>query len=221
MREVDTDALLRVAPFLGVGNPATATRQVVFDDENLQQMLDVYPLIARATGFYVDFQDQNNVSANNTQRVASTLASVFATSYVETGMDAIRVEERFQTDVYLVRVAQACSQSTIANLVEAAMGLHLRGLFHQTGTGGQPFAVRLSTGAQLSNPLEATGEQDLSNSMAQVTKNRLPLQIPNDPGAEESELLSVVEAGAGGNADVTNLWGLWICRRGVPLNFEV
>lgn len=47
MREVDTDALQEVAPSLGVGNPATATRPVLFDDENLQQALVVNDLIRR------------------------------------------------------------------------------------------------------------------------------------------------------------------------------
>lgn len=48
MREIDTDALLAVAPALGVGNPASATRQVVFDDENLQQAISVNELVRRA-----------------------------------------------------------------------------------------------------------------------------------------------------------------------------
>lgn len=47
MRPIDTDALELVAPALGVGNPATATRPVDFDDENLQQVLDVGRLIRR------------------------------------------------------------------------------------------------------------------------------------------------------------------------------
>lgn len=48
MREIDTDALRLVAPTLGVGNPATATRGVLFDDENLQQVMEVTPEIRRA-----------------------------------------------------------------------------------------------------------------------------------------------------------------------------
>lgn len=41
MRVLDTDALEGVNEALGVGAPAGATRQTVFDDENLQQILDV------------------------------------------------------------------------------------------------------------------------------------------------------------------------------------
>lgn len=41
MRKVDTDALRFVLPSLGIGNPATATEAVDFDDENLQQAVDI------------------------------------------------------------------------------------------------------------------------------------------------------------------------------------
>ena len=47
MRVIDTDALTGVARVLGVGNPATAVQQVVFDDGNLQQVLDVGRAVAR------------------------------------------------------------------------------------------------------------------------------------------------------------------------------
>lgn len=47
MREIDTDALQAVAAALGVGNPITATGEAIFDDANLQQVLDVSDLIAR------------------------------------------------------------------------------------------------------------------------------------------------------------------------------
>jgi hypothetical protein len=48
VREIDTDALAAVMPSLGIGNPGTATRSAMFDDENLQQMLDINPLVRRA-----------------------------------------------------------------------------------------------------------------------------------------------------------------------------
>ena len=48
MREIDTDALAAVLPSLGIGNPGTATRSADFDDEVLQQTLDVNPLVRRA-----------------------------------------------------------------------------------------------------------------------------------------------------------------------------
>lgn len=48
MREIDTQALIDVAPSLGIGNPATATGQVLFDDENLQQVLEVSAFVRRA-----------------------------------------------------------------------------------------------------------------------------------------------------------------------------
>lgn len=48
MRELDTQALELVAPALGVGNPATATQPAVLDDANLQQSLEVGPLVRRA-----------------------------------------------------------------------------------------------------------------------------------------------------------------------------
>lgn len=47
MREIDTDALRAVLPSLGIGNPGTATRPATFDDENVQQVLDVSGLIRR------------------------------------------------------------------------------------------------------------------------------------------------------------------------------
>lgn len=50
MRDIDTDALEAVARSLGVGAPATATRQVVFDDDHLQQALDVGPLVRYRAG---------------------------------------------------------------------------------------------------------------------------------------------------------------------------
>lgn len=48
MREIDTNALELVAPSLGVGNPATVTSQVLFDDATLQQALVVNQLSMRA-----------------------------------------------------------------------------------------------------------------------------------------------------------------------------
>lgn len=48
MRSLDTDAMSFVARALGVGAPMTATRDVVFDDDVLQQSLDVGPLLRRA-----------------------------------------------------------------------------------------------------------------------------------------------------------------------------
>jgi hypothetical protein len=50
VREVDTSALRLVARALGIGNPGTATGHVVFDDANLQQVLDVAPLARRGAG---------------------------------------------------------------------------------------------------------------------------------------------------------------------------
>lgn len=48
MRQIDTAALAAVARSLGVGNPATATQAVEFDDDNLQQSLDVGPTVRYA-----------------------------------------------------------------------------------------------------------------------------------------------------------------------------
>lgn len=48
MREIDTNALTRVARVLGVGNPATAVSPVDFDDGVLQQVLEVSAMIRRA-----------------------------------------------------------------------------------------------------------------------------------------------------------------------------
>ena len=47
MRDIDTDALSSVATTLGVGNPATATRAVIFDDDHLQQTFDVTRAVRR------------------------------------------------------------------------------------------------------------------------------------------------------------------------------
>lgn len=48
MREIDSDALLSVLHVLGIGNPSTATRPALFDDDNLQQVFDVGPAIRRS-----------------------------------------------------------------------------------------------------------------------------------------------------------------------------
>lgn len=48
MRPVDTDALGQIAKVLGIGNPATATSPVDFDDAVLQQVVDVLPTVRRA-----------------------------------------------------------------------------------------------------------------------------------------------------------------------------
>lgn len=48
MRDIDTDALQLVSPTLGIGNPATATRPATFDDENVQQVLEIGELVRRA-----------------------------------------------------------------------------------------------------------------------------------------------------------------------------
>lgn len=47
MREVDSPALSTVLRALGIGSPSTATAPVTFDDDNLQQVLDVTPMVRR------------------------------------------------------------------------------------------------------------------------------------------------------------------------------
>lgn len=51
MLELDSDVLKGVLPALGRGTPATATQPVAFDDELLQQTLEVSQLVRRAGTF--------------------------------------------------------------------------------------------------------------------------------------------------------------------------
>lgn len=71
MREIDTDALSAVAESLGIANPATATRPVTFDDDNLQQtfQVDGHVVEARASAvaprgglFSIDFAFSNETA---------------------------------------------------------------------------------------------------------------------------------------------------------------
>jgi len=57
MREVDTQALRSVARSLGIGNPSTATAPVVFDDDNLQQSLDVGALVSYGSARRAELHD--------------------------------------------------------------------------------------------------------------------------------------------------------------------
>ena len=47
MRQIDTDALRLVSSSLGIGNPSGATAATDFDDDLLQQVLNVGGLISR------------------------------------------------------------------------------------------------------------------------------------------------------------------------------
>jgi len=73
MREIDTGALDRVALAMGIGAPSTATRLVAFDDDYLQQVLDVGPLIRRSVspkpldGLYMANLQNEHAAADSTE----------------------------------------------------------------------------------------------------------------------------------------------------------
>lgn len=75
MREIDTDALHGVAESLGIGNPATVVGQVEFQDEVLQQVLDVARLVRRSRAGVVRTQGVINFSIDHTHPVANTITT--------------------------------------------------------------------------------------------------------------------------------------------------
>lgn len=93
MRSVDTAALEAVARSLGVGNPATATADVEFDDAHLQQTYDVGPLIRnrsarqvgspRADGFFTFTVEENQVGAGTGQAGGSVHDVLLANGLIE------------------------------------------------------------------------------------------------------------------------------------------
>lgn len=79
MREIDSDALRFVLPSLGIGSPIASTRPAVFDDDVLQQILDVGPLIRRGLSnrptqwggiFQLLFDHANTSGAAQTSSIA-------------------------------------------------------------------------------------------------------------------------------------------------------
>jgi hypothetical protein len=81
MRDVDTQALDAVARALGVGNPATATQAVAFDDDNLQQAFDVGDLIRYASA------DRFPGLADGWQIASRTLPTAAATAFQNLAWD--------------------------------------------------------------------------------------------------------------------------------------
>lgn len=225
MREIDTDALLSVASLLGIGNPATVVEQVTFDDSNLQQVLGVYPLIAKASGFYREFEVALDPAMSSIERDATALGDALEAkpgglpSILEDAEELLGVSNRFLLDVYLVRLYAMISQADAGNIAEVQMGVQ-----SQWGTGtARSMPLFQGTSTFAIDPLRATGyEGVVSGGNRGHLQNYpvLPLQIANTGGGE-SFLLSMSSAGAGGSLDTIFRFGLWICRKNVPLTFAV
>lgn len=75
MIDLDTAALDKVLQALGRGSPATATRPAIFDDENLQQALDVLPLVRRARAGVAGTGGLGAIQLTNAHAGAGTVTS--------------------------------------------------------------------------------------------------------------------------------------------------
>lgn len=123
MRSVDTDALRAVAPALGLGNPVTATEDVVLDDDVLQQSLDVSRLVRRgrspgqSTGLFTVRALTSNTGGGTIDfdpyRNTSTAVPAFG--------DWPPVPFLAEHDVWLMGVSGALQAGLVADFVAAAI----------------------------------------------------------------------------------------------------
>lgn len=216
MREVDTDALLGVAPFLKVGNPATATRQVVFDDENLQQVLDVTPLIARQSGFMVQISSSVDPALSSTLRSSNALEDLYPLGIDDNASELLGADSMEQLDAYLARLYAVVATADEGNLSEVQMGV----LYTHPITGVHRVrALYRSTSLFGTNPLSSTDGSNLTQSGQRSNLELYPV-LPMYL-TWQSSLLGLATANANGPLETSFLFDLWICRKGVPLNFAV
>lgn len=215
MREVDTDALQLVAPALGIGNPATATLPVVFDDENLQQTLDVGRYIA-PRGF------RGELSVSRLATVGVTVRDQTARSSLFTGGRPWDAEllafglESATTDVWLMS-AQVLVDVDNDNISEVSCGI----LFDGDGmTGTQPAILWHAEALEGTVPLIAAGSLLTSNALSsQATVPYLyPIFLPFGAG---TVILDLTVADGVGTLNALFTYHFWFAQRGVPLTYEI
>lgn len=220
MREIDTDVLAGVAGSLGVGNPATATAQVVFDDDNLQQMWDAskfarFPRLTAVAGFSC------NAAAGLTNRETATRSELFLQTPYRVLLEQLNLTPD-NADVYLVGFNALADLSQSGNLDEYQMGV----------AAAQPNAVaadvvRLAFGTSVDGTLDLVGTGDLvgiQNNIELIDDcpHMLPMKLVSGTGAADPEVLFMLcDAGAGGQAVTKTLFKLHFCRKGMPIWYDM
>jgi hypothetical protein len=128
VRPVDTDALRLVSPALGIGNPSTAVQPVTFDDANLQQVIDVLPLVRRgrvpvgSTGLFCFQLRTVHAAADSTQTF-----EVNPYTLVQTGGGTVGGlwpnPVPNDLDVWILRVSASLTSGASANFVGGVLDM--------------------------------------------------------------------------------------------------
>jgi len=217
MRPIDTDALDLIAPSLGIGNPATATLPVDFDDGNLQQVLDVGRIKRqRAVRGELDFTW--TVLASATDRDTLLRSTLFATTQPwaeELALLGLRSET---TDVWLTDVMISVLESDKDNFDYVATGL-LQGGPTVSGTVARTLfgAVTFVSSAQI--PLQAAGQMECQI-LTGFTRQRRPFPILLED-AVGTALLRVGVSNVGGDTVFAFKYAFLFTLKGTPLWYEV
>lgn len=214
MRDVDSDALRRIARVLGVGNPVTAVEQVSFDDSNLQQTLEVSRLVpgyGLGDGFFTMAIGQLHVVTG----VLGTIADLYATAEGSSSLAGAPLGLRSEYRIWLMDIQ---TQRTIPaggdsiDSINAGYRLALANteLNDWVCLITQNFGGAISSGA--APQVGYTPGWDGASAVASPAVCRhVPRELP--PGSSLRFRSSSTIAGAGTTATV--LYYLWVGPRGL------
>lgn len=212
-RDVDTDALEGVAGFLGIGNPSTVRRNVVFDDDTLVQSLNVERIVG-LPGIRIRKEVRVVALATATEYADLSIVTLIQNN-PGLGVVELLVEEGInpsQCDVWLEGVQSWVDAATSANL-----SLHLAGF---TRTGPDETDVDDGLGWVYANqnavlPIQLSAGRStypLNNSLEE--NQRHPALIHSPRRQMNGILRATTTAGAGGAVSTFTVFSLVIVRQG-------
>lgn len=211
MRDVDSAALEGVAKSLGIGAPGTATTPVEFDDDVLQQVLDVN-LCRQVRGFPTVLTIVQTTLAGAIDRDTLDWDELWDQLDGRTPELLELNLGRENADLWITGI-QGFSPDT-TDLDECMAGIVLSdGNNALTARSAVLFrAVASITGSPL---LAAGGREVLDQTINAQDRYPFPIKLG---GREAQRLIAwMVDAGAGGAVEVNFQFHCWIGQKGLPL----
>lgn len=212
MRDIDTDVLLPVARSLKIANPATATRPVTFDDENLQQIWAAEKF-SRLPALTATFRETFSAAMSTVARSQFSVQEVyeqgdFSDSLAELGLEV------GNSDVYVVGFQANTTDDT--NMEECGMAVKP---YVPNLVGANAVTVLEGTGGLGINLVEAGGVFPITNNLEpEDYQSLLPMRLSGGlSGPTQDVLFMMGSSDAGGATFYEFVWKLHFCLRDVPL----
>lgn len=220
MRELDTSALLSVMPALGIGNPATATRQVLFDDENLQQVFDATKF-ARLPKLTAVLLESFNPGASSVSRQTITRSALFARNEYDEILDELGLRVG-NADVYCVGVQVAGDASDVSNVTNFSAGVRPDA---PEVTAGNPTIIAQGdsfdiTANALVSGGNASGQNDIE---LEDFLGMMPMKLGGQGigGADPDVLFMMAACDAGGGCLMQFQWKVHFCLKDMPIWYQL